>query len=234
MTRKQGSSSRKKGEPTGVTGRGKTDPVRAAIEAAEQRSGAEYFAVLALRSSDYRMEALTFLAFWLLACVLMMLLGLNWFLGSLPPATVLIVAAGQLAAFVSFWIVLRAWPWLGVYLVPARIARERAHLNAVRQFRAHGIDATDSRNGVLVFVSLAERYGEILVDRGIEEALGRQPFLDEIARLTRACADGDCQWAIAQSITRLSEVIGEAIPPGRDNANVLADRLVILPAEERG
>jgi hypothetical protein len=44
---------------------------------------------------------------------------------------------------------------------------ERAHAAARREFFAHGLTGTRGRTGVLVYVALAERYAEIVADKGV-------------------------------------------------------------------
>jgi hypothetical protein len=50
---------------------------------------------------------------------------------------------------------------------PRRWQRERAHAAARREFFAHGLTGTRGRTGVLVYVALAERYAEIVADKGV-------------------------------------------------------------------
>ena len=51
---------------------------------------------------------------------------------------------------------------------------ERAHQEALRQFAAHGLQHTKLRTGVLIFVSVAERYAEVLADAGIDQKVVRR------------------------------------------------------------
>ena len=55
-------------------------------------------------------------------------------------------------------------------LVPSQIVkRRRAHRRAVEQFLTQNMTATAERTGVLIFVSVAERYAEVIPDTGIAQ-----------------------------------------------------------------
>ena len=56
---------------------------------------------------------------------------------------------------------------LRIHLVPRRQRYRHAHDNAMKQFLARNVHLTTARTGVLLFVSLAERYAEVVADAGI-------------------------------------------------------------------
>ena len=68
-------------------------------------------------------------------------------------------------------------------IVPRGDARARAHQEALRQFGAHGLQHTERRTGVLIFVSVAERYAEMIADAGI----ARKVSADGLGRRGAAC-----------------------------------------------
>ena len=57
--------------------------------------------------------------------------------------------------------------WDTDYAGPEVVAAPRAHRRAVEQFLAQNLHTTEGRTGVLIFISVAERYAEILADPGI-------------------------------------------------------------------
>lgn len=59
------------------------------------------------------------------------------------------------------------WLPLRLRLVPRRTKHTHAHQLAHREFAARILAAAQHRNGVLFFVSLAERYVEVIADRDI-------------------------------------------------------------------
>ena len=72
----------------------------------------------------------------------------------------------QLVVFLVVGVVLALAP-LRFALVPRAVRRARAHRAALEQFVVRGITRTKNRTGVLIFVSLAERYARIIADEGI-------------------------------------------------------------------
>lgn len=216
------------------------DEVAEAIRQAEESTSAEIFAVLARRSDDYRFVAYSFCALWVF--LLSALIAL-WFLWPVDPASQWGRAEGpvypanwfagfvaaQTAAFVLIVIVMRLIPGLPVRIAPERITRERARANGIRQFLAHGVDRTSGRNGVLVFVSLEERYAEIFCDKAIEETLGRDFFLGQVEILVTHCASGQVIDGYVTVINALGEQLKTAFPISETDIDELENRFVILP-----
>jgi putative membrane protein len=145
-----------------------------------------------------------------------------------PVSLLSVFVAGQIAAFVTGVLVIRMFPRLAVAITPQRIAHERAHANGVKQFLAHGIHNTAGRTGVLVFVSLDERYGEIFVDTTVEEHIGREYFLDQVAILIDDCAAGNVIDGYVGVIGRMGEKLAETFPVKAEDRNELENRFVIL------
>src|SRR5262249_11225771 len=144
--------------------------VRDAIAAAEAKTAGEIFVVVARVSDDYRLVGLL----WATLAVLFVPLPLI----SLTLMPALHIYLAQLAVFVVVSL-LFSLPPLHIAAVPGMLKRARAHARAVEQFLAHGLHTTEARTGVLIFVSLTERYAEIIADTGIAAKV-KQPVWDEI------------------------------------------------------
>lgn len=132
--------------------------ISAAIRAVEQKTSGEIVCVLARASSDA--VALPILIAALAA------LALPWLLVALTALPVLRLLALQVAAFAALAGIL-CLPRLRVALMPRRARRAVAHRVAMEQFVSRGIANTNDRCGILIFVSLAERYARVVVDDGI-------------------------------------------------------------------
>jgi putative membrane protein len=201
------------------------EAIVAAISAAEKRSSAEIFAVLAHRSGDYRLAATAFLLTWVIAvsCAVAFLAWRNWVSIPLP-----VFALAQFLAAVTVFILMHAVPTVAVRFVPRRVRYGRAHASATQQFLAHGIHHTRGRTGVLVFVSLAERYAEIKADKAIADRLGQDFWNDCVARLTDSAAKGEAGTGFVEAIGTIGERLAQEFPPHENDRNELEDRLVIL------
>jgi putative membrane protein len=195
------------------------DRVRAAIAAAETKTAGEIFTVVAHQSDTYHAVPLL----WALGLGLATPLPLLY-LTRLPATT---IYAAELAVFILAALLL-SLPAIRPLVVPRAVKHARAHQLAVEQFLAHGLHMTEARTGVLVFVSLAERYVEIIADRGIAERVGqsvwdgaRDGLLAELSR--DRLADGLCA-----AVAAVGAVLAAHFPPEALDRNELADDLVIL------
>ena len=137
--------------------------VDAAVRAAEAGTAGEIVCVVARESSDYRLVPVVWAALAALA--------LPWPLAAFTEWSVQRLHLAQLALFAGLVAAL-SWPPLRMALVPGAMRRRRAHETAVRQFQARRLAGTRGRTGVLVFVSVAERYAEVIADEGVASRVG--------------------------------------------------------------
>ena len=79
--------------------------------------------------------------------------------------------AAEAIVFVVASIVLE-WLPLRLGLVPRMLRRRRAQALAQREFAARILASSERRGGVLFFVSLGERYAEIIADRETNARIG--------------------------------------------------------------
>jgi putative membrane protein len=197
----------------------------ASIRASEKKTSAEIFAVLSRQSDDYRLAALAFLLMYLLAISLCLAVLAWWRWISVPLP---VFAGAQFLAAATMAILVLFLPRFAVLLVPRRVRYRRAHASAAQQFRAHGIHLTSGRTGVLVFVSFAERYAEIMADSAIAEKFGQDFWNDAVARLVERVSRGQVKEGYVEVIGIIGERLAQEFPRGSTDRNELDDRLVIL------
>jgi putative membrane protein len=190
-----------------------------AIRSAEARTSGEIFCVLADRSSHYTLVPVAWAAALALIVPLPLIYLTTW------PASVIYVL--QLIAFIAAAIVLSR-PALRFRIVPRRARHERAHVTAMRQFWAQGLHKTQARTGVLIFVSLAERYAEIVADAGINEKVAPEVWSETVDALIAAIKDGRVGDGLVAAIERCGAVLAQHFPPppGSRNPDELPDKLV--------
>lgn len=204
------------------------EAVAKAIGQAEKQTSVEFFAVLAEQSDDYHFVAGFFASLWLFlfGLIYALLAKLYWF-----DISVLMFAGLQLACFLAANMIVRTFPNFAIRLVPKSVRFKRAHANAVQQFLAHGISATSARNGVLIFVSVAEHYAEILADSGIAEKTD-QSFWDEaVKKLIYHTKSGEITTGYTVTIELLAEQLAPSFPSSNRKAGGLDDRLVVLSSD---
>ena len=129
-----------------------------AIRVAEADTSGEIYVVVAREADEFRLVPVLWAA--------LVALVIPWplhFLTHWSAGTILLL---QALTFVATALVASHAP-LRRRLVPAPIAAETTRKAALAQFMAHGVQLTEHRTGVLIFVALAERRVEVVADAGI-------------------------------------------------------------------
>lgn len=114
-------------------------------------------------------------------------------------------------------------------LVPASVKRMHAHRRAVEQFLVQNLHTTTGRTGVLLFVSVAERYAEIIADNAIDAKVPEGTWKDIIDSLTDAIGQGRPTDGFVTAIPAIGAVLAQHFPPGTNDPSELPDHLILLP-----
>jgi len=133
--------------------------IHAAVAATEQRTGA-HFALVTVPASDRY-------ALFPIAWAAALALSATGVVALLQPQ--LSIGDGFLINGMLFIALALVFDWrpLRLRIVPASIRRNHARALAHREFATHVVAWSPHRNGVLFFVSLGERYVEVVADRDI-------------------------------------------------------------------
>jgi putative membrane protein len=193
--------------------------VSAAIREAETQTSGEIYCVKARACSDYRVVPLAWSALVGLAVPLPLIYLTHW--------PVSIIYFMQLAAF-GLCLAGLSHPDVRYRIVPARMKQDRAHAEALRQFAAHGLHKTERRTGVLIFVSAAERYAEIVADAGIDRKVEQGAWDGAIGALIGAIKDGRAADGFVAAIEQCTRVLAVHFPPGALDRNELPNAIVEL------
>jgi putative membrane protein len=190
-----------------------------AIRLAETGTSGEIYCVLTQASSSYRAYPFAWSAAAALLVPLPLIYLTNW------PA--LTIYAVQLVIFLaSLGLFTRAG--LRYRIVPRQAKFARAHHEARRQFAAHGLAHTALRTGVLIFVSVADRYVEIVADAGIAQKVPASVWDDAVASLTSQIAAGRAADGLVATIEQCATQLATHFPPGAINRNELPNAIVEL------
>ena len=188
------------------------------IAEVERHTDAELVTVLAARSDDYRYIPVLWAALVALAVPTVLLFS--------PLSTDLIVIA-QLASFCVLAVIFRL-PALHIRLIPPSVRQWRGANMARRQFLEQGLHHTTGDTGVLIFVSEAEHYVEILADRGIDRHVPVERWRSLVADFVAAMRAGETLRGFETTITRIGEILAETVPKTEGNTNELDDRLILI------
>ena len=193
--------------------------VAEAVTRAEQRTDAEIVTVLAPRADDYSYIPLL----WASLIALVVPALVHFLIGGLQIYGLLML---QWASFVFLSLIFRI-PAITTRLIPPRVRHWRASNLARRQFLEQKLHHTEGRTGVLIFVSEAERYVEILVDEGISRHLDDSDWGNIVNDFVRRVALGHTAEGFIACIDACAEVLAQHIPKTQPR-NQLPNRLVML------
>jgi putative membrane protein len=188
-----------------------------AIRAAEQKTSGEIVCVLARSSSEY--HAVPVLAGTVLALIA------PWAFVFLTQWSVQRILLAQFFIFVLATAICALTP-IGMALVPRRIKRVRAHRAAMEQFHSRGLGRLESRAGVLIYVSLAERYARIVVDDHLAAKIHASEWRTAVDALTSHMRDGRIADGFIAAIARCGAVLAQHAPGA--NTGKLPDRLYVV------
>jgi putative membrane protein len=100
----------------------------------------------------------------------------------------------------------------------------------MEQFFARDIYTTPGHTGVLLFISQAERYAEIVTDAGIHSKVPESEWKDIIATLTAEIGKGNAGQGLVSAIGRIGDHLAAHFPPKPGAQNILPNHLVVLDA----
>jgi putative membrane protein len=193
------------------------------IRAAETTTRGEIYCVVARASDGYFFPA----AFMLAAGVALASIAVGiW----LDRSWLVVGHSGfalcQVAALAATLGLLRLAPGLAIRLTPRALRYRRAHDNAVRQFLAHNVHLTEKRTGVLIFVSLAERYATVVADSAVDDKVAQAEWDAIVGRIVAAAKAGRLTEGLADAIDRTGRLMAQHFPGGVSNPNELDDHVV--------
>jgi putative membrane protein len=194
--------------------------IAAAIRAVEARTTGEIVCVLARTSSDATALPV------LLAAVAALVLP--WVLVAFTTLSVQRILALQAIVFLVALIGL-CLPRVRVALMPRAARRQVAHRVAMEQFRARGIARKKDRCGILIFVSLAERYARIIADEGIAARVPQAQWQTAVDALIAEIKRGDVAGGFLAAIELCGNELAAQFPRHEAaTGHELPDRIYII------
>jgi putative membrane protein len=198
--------------------------ISAAITRAEENTSGEIVVVAAIASDGYRSFGLLWAALLALAVPIPLIFATKW-----PVQHIYLI---QLSVFLVFGILFQL-ARVRYCLVPPSIKRARAHQRAVEQFLVQNMHTTKGRTGVLIYVSFAEHFAEVIADDGIYRKVPPSAWEDVVTELTGHLGRGTATHGFIRAIERCGKILAAHFPPGRVDENELPNHLIVLDAYGR-
>jgi putative membrane protein len=187
-----------------------TARLHAAVADAESKTTARVACVVIPASDRY----LVYPVLWGAVAALLLGAAVALYAPHLSMRIGLVVQAAVFAvvAFVSDWFPLR------LLWVPQHSKTSHARNFAHREFAARILSPSDHREGVLLFVSLGERYVEILGTPGVHKIIGDAKWNAILADFTRAAQQGRIADGAIAAIEACSKDLAAHFPRTRASA----------------
>jgi putative membrane protein len=195
------------------------DQLADTVKNAETKTDAEIVTVLAHASDDYRFIPTMWAAMIALLTPSVLLLSPLW----IAAQDLLLVQMGVFVFLAASFQI----PALRYRLIPKRMKRHRAALMARRQFLEQGLHHTKDRTGVLIFVSAAEHYVEIMVDQGISNHIDNSQWQSIVTTFTQKVKTGAVLEGFEECVNSVAKVVSDVLPATHEQ-NELEDRLVVI------
>jgi putative membrane protein len=192
--------------------------IKEAVIAAEQRTSGEFVVVAARASDHYLATALC----WAVGLALILPAPLLLF----SHLRYLDIYQLQVVAFILLTLLFEFMPGLHMALVPKWLRHIKASRVAHAQFYEQGVHLTREHSGVLLFVSMAEHYVEIVADKGIHEKIGEERWQKIVNAFVLKVSGGDVTEGFVATISACGEAMAEHYPAKAGDEDELSDGLI--------
>jgi putative membrane protein len=193
--------------------------IEGAITRAEAETSGEIVVVVAAASGRYYGVALMWAALLALTVPLPLILFTNW-----PVEHIYLT---QLAVF-ALGVLLMQSERVRLATVPPGVKRARPHEKAVEQFLVQNLHTTSGRTGILIYVSFAERFAEVIADAAVYKKVKPQTWVEVVDLLTEHLGRDERTKGLIAAIEACGSILAKHFPPRRADENELPNHLIVL------
>jgi putative membrane protein len=119
----------------------------------------------------------------------------------------------QLAVF-ALGVALLQWQLLRFAVVPKSVKHARAHKRAVEEFLAQNLHTTTGRTGILIYVSLAEHFAELIADHAIDKKVSQETWDQIVHELTGHLSRGDRDKGLITAVDACGKLLAKHFRQG--------------------
>jgi putative membrane protein len=190
-----------------------------AIHSAEAKTSAEIVCVLAKTSSHNTAMPILIAVISAFAAA--------WLFMAFTAMTVQRILSLQFVVFLLLLLLL-SLPRVRVTLLPRKTRRAIAHHAALEQFINRGIGRHKTCRGILIFVSLAERYARIIADDEIARRVPSSEWQMAVDALVAHMRDGRIADGFVAAIEKCGKELARHFPPTEGNRDWLPNRIYLI------
>jgi len=193
--------------------------IASAIHSAEAKTSGQIVCVLAQTSSHT-----TALPVFIAAAAALVT---PWLLMTFTAMTVHRILSLQVVVFLAL-LMLFCLPRVRIALMPRKVRRAIAHRVAMEQFTSRGIGRRKDRSGILIFVSLAERYARIIADDEIAARVPQSEWQAAVDALVAHMRDGRIADGFVTAINVCGNELATHFPRTEAGRDELPDRIYLV------
>ncbi len=189
-----------------------------AIAKVEEKSSCELVAVITKKSGNYRYFAL-------LGASLISLIVPFFLIIQRPFIDALFVYRIQAVVFVILFLLLNIDSIL-IMLLPKSILHKQAKLKAYETFTILGLQKTTNHQAVMIYVSVYERYVQILTDSAVSGKIDNTVWQNTIDKFTIKVKNAEFDKGFSEAIEEIGENLIEKFPIQENDKNELPNHLI--------
>lgn len=190
------------------------------IEYLEKSSSAELVAVITKRSGDYRyINSLITIA---------IIFIISFFLISFSDFSALQLLQVQVLTFIGIYLLFEKFDTFILNTFPTNYKRSKASQNAHEQFSNLGLNRTKTNQGIMFFVSLDEKYVEIIADKVISQKIKDEYWKEIVDEFVKDVKKKDLSLGYLKAITSCSEILIKEFPIQDNDENELSNDVIEL------
>ena len=201
------------------------DRISAAIHSAEKTTSGEIFAVFTKGSDSYFIISFFMWTVFVFFCSIIVAYCLHFWQYDIP---LHYFASIFLTIHLLGLFYLSIIPALRFAITPASIKNRICHENAMRQFLAQNINRTKKRTGILLFISEAEHYAEVIADTKISEKVPPETWNAIVKGMMEKARNRELTEAFVEAIKKSGEILTCYFPECSHIDNELPDHIVEL------
>jgi len=150
-----------------------------------------------------------------------------WLLMTFTAMTVHRILSLQVVVFLVL-LTLFCLPRVRIALMPRRARRAIAHRVAMEQFTSRGIGRREDRSGIMIFVSLAERYARIIADDEIAARVPQSEWQAAVDALVAHMRDGRIADGFVTAINMCGNELATHFPRTATSKDAQPDRVYLI------